>query len=37
MTEKSYIQMLEESLYKKRDILRNLQVLCHKQEENSYY
>ena len=33
MTEKSYIQMLEESLYKKRDILRNLQVLCHEQEE----
>ena len=33
MTEKSYIQMLEESLYKKRDILRSLQVLCHKQEE----
>ena len=33
MTEKSYIQMLEESLYKKRDILRNLQVLCHEQGE----
>lgn len=33
MTQKSYIQMLEESLDKKCDILRQLQLLCHQQEE----
>lgn len=33
MTEKSYIQMLEDGLDKKSDILRQLQVLCHQQEE----
>ena len=31
MTEKSYIQMLEESLDKKCDILRQLQLLCYEQ------
>lgn len=33
MTEKNYIQMLEESLDKKCDILRQLQVLCHQQAD----
>lgn len=33
MTEKSYIQMLEESLGKKCDILRQLQVLCYQQAD----
>lgn len=33
MTEKSYIQMLVESLEKKCDILRQIQLLCYQQEE----
>ena len=33
MTEKSYIQMLEESLDKKCDILRQLQLLCYEQAD----
>lgn len=33
MTEKSYIQMIQESLEKKCDILRQLQLLCYEQEE----
>ena len=33
MTEKSYIQMLEESLNKKCDILRQLQLLCYEQAD----
>lgn len=33
MAEKSYIQMIQESLEKKCDILRQLQLLCYEQEE----
>lgn len=33
MTEKSYIQMLQESLEKKCDILRQIQLLCYQQAE----
>lgn len=33
MAEKSYIQMLEESLDKKCDILRQLQLLCYEQAD----
>ncbi len=33
MSEKNYIQMMEDSLEKKIDILRQLQVLCEEQKE----